>query len=151
MGLKGLTKPSRDEVIIHVDTSSYGMTGAIRRGRWKLLLNVKREPVYDRTSDSAPLDWLADAAATYLYDVEADPSEAVDLSAANPDIVDELSKRLVDVHAHAAAPLYCAPTRDEDEKARARSARTVMYWGPGRRYRRIGPTATTTVKIEMRS
>ncbi|CAH0380086.1 unnamed protein product [Pelagomonas calceolata] len=117
--IKGLTTPPRDEVIIHVDTSSSGMTGAIRRGRWKLLLNVKREPVYDRTSESAPLDWLADAAATYLYDVEADPSEAVDLSAANPDIVDELSKRLVDVHAHAAEPLYCAPTRDEDEKARS--------------------------------
>ena len=102
-----------------MDTSSHGLTGAIRRGRWKLLLNVKREPVYDRTSVSAPLDWLADEAGTFLYDVEADPVEAVDLSAANPDIVDELSKRLVDVHAHAAEPLYCAPTRDEDEKARS--------------------------------
>ena len=110
----------------------HGMTGAIRRGRWKLLLNVKREPVYDRTSVSAPLDWLADEAATFLYDVEADPSESVDLSAANPDIVDELSKRLVDVHAHAAEPLYCAPTRDEDEKARPRSARGNVLgpWAP---------------------
>jgi arylsulfatase A-like enzyme len=128
--IKGLAKPPRDEVIIHVDTSSFGMTGAIRRGRWKLLLNVKREPVYDRTSVSAPLDWLADEAATYLYDVEADPAEAVDLSAANPDIVDELSKRLVDVHAHAAEPLYCAPTRDEDEKARAAFAANGNRLGP---------------------
>ena len=128
--IKGLTTPPRDEVVIHVDTSSHGMTGAIRRGRWKLLLNVKREPVYDRTSDSAPLDWLAGEAATFLYDVEADPAEAVDLSAANPDIVDELSKRLVDVHAHAAAPLYCAPTRDEDEEARAAFAANGNRLGP---------------------
>ena len=97
-------------MIIHVDTSSYGMTGAIRRGRWKLLLNVKREPVYDRTSVSAPLDWLAGEAATFLYDIEADPSESMDVSASNTDTVAELTQRLIDVHAHAAAPLYCAPT-----------------------------------------
>ena len=116
--IKGLAKPPRDEVIIHVDTSSYGMTGAIRRGRWKLLLNVKREPVYDRTSVSAPLDWLAAEAATFLYDIEADPSESMDVSASNTDTVAQLTQRLMDVHAHAAEPLYCAPTRDEDEKAR---------------------------------
>ncbi len=116
--IKGLAKPARDEVIVHVDTSSYGMTGAIRRGRWKLLLNVKREPVYDRTEESAPLDWLADEAGTFLYDVEADPSESVDLSASNTDIVAELTQRLVDVHAHAAEPLYCAPTKAADAEAR---------------------------------
>ena len=91
---------------------------------------MKREPVYDRTSDSAPLDWLADEAATFLYDVEADPSESMDVSAANPDIVDELSKRLVDVHAHAAEPLYCAPTRDEDAKARSAFAANGNRLGP---------------------
>ena len=81
-------------------------------------MNVKREPVYDRTEESAPLDWLADEAATYLYDIEADPSESNDVSADHPDTVAELTQRLVDVHAHAAEPLYCAPTKAADAEAR---------------------------------
>ena len=106
------------------------MTGAIRRGRWKLLLNVKREPVYDRTEESAPLDWLADEAGTYLYDVEADPSEAVELSASNQDAVAELTQRLVDVHAHAAEPLYCAPTKAADAEARSAFRANGNVLGP---------------------
>ena len=73
---------------------------------------------------------MADEAATYLYDVEADPSESMDLSASNTDTVAELTQRLIDVHAHAAAPLYCAPTRDEDEKARAAFAANGNRLGP---------------------
>lgn len=133
--IRGLASPPRDEVVVQVDTSPSGdgASGAIRRGRWKLLLDVKREPVYDRTSSEAPLDWLAADAGTYLFDVEADPSESTDLSEAQPELVAELTKRLMDVHADAATPLYCVPTAIEDALARAafRSQGNVLGpWAP---------------------
>ena len=40
------------------------------------------------------------------------------MSADHPDTVAELTQRRGDVHAHAAEPLYCAPTKAADAEAR---------------------------------
>ena len=118
--LRGLSPPPRDEVLLGVDDAPTGggATGAIRRGKWKLLVNVRREPVYDGCSDDE-VRYLDDEPRSFLYDVEADPGESEDVYDAEPDIAAALEKRLVELHVAAEAPRYCAPTRAELDGARA--------------------------------
>ena len=55
------------------------------------------------------------------------------MSADHPDTVAELTQRLVDVHAHAAEPLYCAPTKAADAEARdafRASGNRLGPWAP---------------------
>jgi arylsulfatase A-like enzyme len=78
---------------------------AIRSGRWRLVWNpdgvVVRKPPHDRLADpTAGLGF-----ATALYDLESDPGELTDVSAAEPErvraLVDELARRLAELRAEA--------------------------------------------------
>ena len=132
--LRGLAPPPRDEVLINVDESPLGggPTGAIRRGKWKLLLNVRREPVYDGEHQDGAT-WLDDAPSTFLFDVEDDPSETTDRRSDEPDVAAALEQRLLDFHKAAEPPRYCAPTWAELRFARlafAKNGNLVQPWSP---------------------
>jgi arylsulfatase A-like enzyme len=62
--------------------------GAVRDGKWKLVWNAMLPPKVE------------------LFDLEADPSETTDLSAANPDKVAELQERVVELARSMAPPLF---------------------------------------------
>ncbi|KAH8093393.1 sulfuric ester hydrolase [Aureococcus anophagefferens] len=128
-----------------------GAAGAIRRGKWKLLVNVRREPVYDGSSE-AGVRYLDDEPRSFLYDVEADPGESEDVYDAEPDIAAALEKRLVELHVAAEAPRYCAPTRAELDARAAFAARgnVVQPWAPSCGPA-TGPTATTRAGTPTRS
>jgi arylsulfatase A-like enzyme len=62
--------------------------GAVRDGKWKLVWNAMLPPKIE------------------LFDLEADPSETTDLSAANPDKVSELQDRVIELARSMAPPLF---------------------------------------------
>jgi arylsulfatase A-like enzyme len=62
--------------------------GSVRDGKWKLVWNAMLPPKVE------------------LFDLEADPSEATDVSAANPEKVAELQARVVDLARSMAPPLF---------------------------------------------
>ena len=76
-----------DDIVLNVD----GEQGAIRRGRWKLIVN---EPT--RASPQQPIE---------LFDLLDDPNETKNLADAKPDIVKDLRSRLDACRSQAATPL----------------------------------------------
>jgi arylsulfatase A-like enzyme len=74
----------RQDMVYNVDPG----IGSVRDGKWKLVWNAMLPPKVE------------------LFDLEADPSEATDVSAANPEKVAELQARVVDLARSMAPPLF---------------------------------------------
>ncbi|MFT0860066.1 arylsulfatase B [Ancylobacter sp. G4_0304] len=81
-----LGQSGRDEVVYNVEPTQ----GAVREGKWKLVWQVVLPPKAE------------------LFDLEADPSETTDLSAAHPDKVAELQAKVVSLARSMAPPLFYA-------------------------------------------
>jgi arylsulfatase A-like enzyme len=75
---------ARQGLVYNVDPG----VGAVRDGKWKLVWNAMLPPKVE------------------LFDLEADPSETTDLSAANPEKVAELQERVVELAQSMAPPLF---------------------------------------------
>lgn len=76
--------PGRDEMVYNVEPTQ----GALRDGQWKLVWQAVLPPVVE------------------LFDLDADPSEATDLSAQNPAKVAELQDKVIDLARTMAPPLF---------------------------------------------
>jgi arylsulfatase A-like enzyme len=74
----------RQDMVYNIDPG----TGALRDGKWKLVWTVTLPPRVE------------------LFDLDADPSELNDLSAANPEKVAELQERVVELARSMAPPLF---------------------------------------------
>jgi arylsulfatase A-like enzyme len=83
---KGAPSP-HDQILINID----GAQGAIRRDRWKLVLNAKAPDASEQTVE--------------LFDLAVDPNETTNLAEAKPDMVADLKARLEVYAAESAAPL----------------------------------------------
>ena len=73
----------RQDMVYNVDPTA----GAIRDGKWKLVWTATLPPMVE------------------LFDLDADPSEANDLSAANPEKVAELQGRVIELARSMVPPL----------------------------------------------
>lgn len=74
----------RQDMVYNIDPG----TGAIRDGKWKIVWTATLPPKVE------------------LFDLDADPSEANDLSGANPEKVAEMQTRVVDLARSMAPPLF---------------------------------------------
>jgi arylsulfatase A-like enzyme len=74
----------RQDMVYNVDPG----IGSVRDGKWKLVWNAMLPPKVE------------------LFDLEANPGEATDLSATNPEKVAELQARVVDLARSMAPPLF---------------------------------------------
>lgn len=74
----------RQDMVYNVDPG----TGAIRDGKWKMVWTATLPPKVE------------------LFDLDADPGEANDLSAANPDRIAAMQERVIDLARSMAPPLF---------------------------------------------
>ncbi len=109
-------KPIRDDIIVH---SADGVF-AIRKGKWKWIEGIPVDEI-----KPALRKLHANQFRSQLYDIEADPAEAKDLSAEHPDVVAELTALLnryryggysrelppADVQPPQTAPITLAPVK----------------------------------------
>jgi arylsulfatase A len=78
----------RDAIVHHSSDGHF----AIRRGKWKLILHPSNG--MSKPKDTGDMPSVKNPGPIQLFDLQADPTESANLQAQQPEIVEELKKRL---------------------------------------------------------
>jgi len=105
---------SRRNVIVHTNlvSATEPVTGAIRVGKWKLLVGLQNLASWyaEVPNRNVPSEHSACGSAPCLFNIESDPEEREDVASAFPDVVRRLTRRFNEFSQE-----YHAPTEFSQE------------------------------------